>query len=362
MPEIKRKNKKNKSWGMLIKDSFMAGISYMIPVVVAGGVLQAIGKAMGGYDIGTNKAMANTLAHTLFYIGQCISFFVVPVIAAFTAYAMADKPAIAPGLAMGYMAVDLKTGFLGGLIGGLIVGFLVLQIKKVKVHKNLQGLMPILIIPVCVSLAAGLLMYYVIGTPIAAFIKVLTNFLTSLSGGSRFIFGAVIGAMCCFDMGGPVNKTAATLVNGLNADGFFIPTSAKMCAGMTPPLAMTIATFLGGKKKFTAADRENAKANIALSCCYITEGAIPFAVNDPLRVVPCICIGGAITGGLCMVSAIESPAIHGGMFVIPMMSKPLLFIAYWFLGALIGGVLYAIIKKPLPADFEDDEEATSVFM
>lgn len=354
--EIKRKNVKQKSQATFIKDSFMTGISYMIPIIVGGGVLQAIAKAMGGYDIGSQMESIDTLAKVIFLIGKSLMDFAIPAIAGYTAYAMADKPALAPGLAMGSMAIVLKTGFIGALIGGILAGYLTLWVKKINVPKSLQGIMPIMVIPVFVTLVSGLLLYYVFGTPIAVFMEWMNNMLVSLSGGSRFVLGAVIGAMICFDNGGPVNKTAATFANALNADGFFIPTSAKMCAGMTSPLGIAIATFLGGKKKFTDGEREQAKSLFVLSACYIQEGVIPFQIKDPIRVTLSCMLGGAITGGLAMVLGLESPAVHGGAFVIPMTSNPFLFIGLWALGGCITGILYAVLRKPLPEDYVESED------
>ena len=341
MAELKRKNAKKKSTGAFIKDSFMTGISYMIPVIVGGGVLQAIAKMLGGYNIGAEMANIDTFAKVIYLIGSSLWQFTVPAVAAFTAYAMADKPGIAPGLAMGALANTINTGFVGGLLGGILVGYVVLAFKKIPVH------MPILVIPVCTTLICGLIMYYILGRPISWCMGALQNWLISLNTGSKFIMGAVIGAMMCFDMGGPIGKAAAMFTNGLNADGFFIPTSAKMCSGMTAPMGIAIATLLGGKKKFDDIDRENAKSAFLLSFCYIEEAVIPFLVNDPVRVIASCMIGGAVTGGLCMVTALESPAVHGGAFVIAMTSNPLLFIGLWLLGSCITGVLYAILKRPL---------------
>lgn len=189
----------------------------------------------------------------------------------------------------------------GGLVGALIAGWFVLQMKKIKVPKALQGIMPIMFIPVLSTLIVGLLMWYVIGVPIAWLMGIVTGWLTALSAGSRFVLGAVIGAMIAFDNGGPVNKTAALFVNGLNADGFFIPTSAKMCAGMTSPLGIAISTVLPwSRNKFTKTEKEQALSLVILSCCYVQEGVIPFQLKDPVRLTASICVGGAITGGLCM--------------------------------------------------------------
>lgn len=355
MAEIKRKTKK-KSQGAFLRDSIMTGISYMIPVIVGAGVIQAIAKAMGGYDIGNHMDQIDTLAKAIMLLGQNMMNYVVPVIAAFIAYAMADKPGLAPGFVMGALAGAINTGFVGGVVGGIMVGYFVLMLKKIKVPKAIQGIMPILVYPVVTTLVCGLLMYYVVGRPISWFMAWITSGLLALSGGSRFVLGAVIGAMICLDHGGPINKTAALFVNGLNADGFLIPTSAKMCAGMTSPLGIGLACFIGGKKKFTESEREQAKSLFILSCCYVQEGVIPFLMKDPVRVAISCCTGGAITGGLCMMLGLESPAVHGGAFVIAMTSNPLLFIGLWLLGGCITGVLYALLRKPLPEGYEESEE------
>lgn len=328
MAELQRK--KQKSVGTVCKDAIMTGISYMIPVIVGGGVITAIAKMMGGYNIGDTAAEMQTLAQVIFTIGNNLFAFAVPCLAAFIAYAIADKPGIAPGYAMGVLAGLMKTGFVGGLVGALIAGWFVLQMKKIKVPKALQGIMPIMFIPVLSTLIVGLLMWYVIGVPIAWLMGIVTGWLTALSAGSRFVLGAVIGAMIAFDNGGPVNKTAALFVNGLNADGFFIPTSAKMCAGMTSPLGIAISTVLPwSRNKFTKTEKEQALSLVILSCCYVQEGVIPFQLKDPVRLTASICVGGAITGGLCMMFGLESPAVHGGVFSVAMTSNPLLFIGLW---------------------------------
>lgn len=195
-----------------------------------------------------------------------------------------------------------------------------------------------------------------IGVPIAWLMGIVTGWLTALSAGSRFVLGAVIGAMIAFDNGGPVNKTAALFVNGLNADGFFIPTSAKMCAGMTSPLGIAISTVLPwSRNKFTKTEKEQALSLVILSCCYVQEGVIPFQLKDPVRLTASICVGGAITGGLCMMFGLESPAVHGGVFSVAMTSNPLLFIGLWLLGGCITGLLYSILKRPLAEGAEDEE-------
>ena len=247
-------------------------------------------------------------------------------------------------------------------IWGLVLMFLCLKLHIIKPEdvretaKLLIEIMPIMFIPVLSTLIVGLLMWYVIGVPIAWLMGIVTGWLTALSAGSRFVLGAVIGAMIAFDNGGPVNKTAALFVNGLNADGFFIPTSAKMCAGMTSPLGIAISTVLPwSRNKFTKTEKEQALSLVILSCCYVQEGVIPFQLKDPVRLTASICVGGAITGGLCMMFGLESPAVHGGVFSVAMTSNPLLFIGLWLLGGCITGLLYSILKRPLAEGAEAEE-------
>ena len=331
------------SYAQQLKASFLTGTSYMIPVVVAGGVIQAVAKAIGGYNV---ASATGTFAFMINQIGVSAMFFTIPVLTAAIAYSIAERPGIAPGLALGFLSVQLNAGFLGGLVCAILVGYLVKWMKTWKVPRSINGLMPILVIPVLATLVVGVFFSLVIGKPVAWATAAILNWMTSLTGGSRFLMGSVIGAMMGFDLGGPIAKTAASFANALNADGVYIPTAAKMCAGMCPPLGMAIAVFLA-KRKFTAGDIENAKAAVPLCFCYITEGAIPFAINDPFRAIPCTMMGSAVAGGLCMIFSIASPAVHGGIFVVPMMSNPLLFLGFMFAGAVVTGVSYAIIKQPL---------------
>ena len=259
-----------------------------------------------------------------------------------------------PGLAIGYLANQINAGFVGGLIGGFLVGYICLWMKKWKVPNWANGIMPILVIPVFSTLVTGAVFQFVIGHPIAVLMTTFQNWLASLQGGSKFFLGAVMGTCWGIDFGGPLTKTAASFANALNADGVFGPTAVKMAAGMAPPLGMAIAVFLQ-KKKFSRGDIENAKVAVPLSFCYITEGAIPFALNDPIRVWCSTIPGSAIGGGLAMLLGVESPAVHGGMFVVPMMNKPLIFLMCLGIASLITGVIYAFIKKPIDPDMLDDD-------
>ncbi len=343
MAVIERKAGKKISKTEKIKSSFLTGTSYMIPVIVAGGVIQAVAKAIGGYDVANNP---DTFAYLINQIGACAFFFAVPVLCASIAYTIGDRPAIGPGLAIGYLANQINAGFVGGLIGGFAVGYLIAWIKKWKVPNWMTGIMPILVIPVFSTLIIGAIFQFVIGHPIAAAMTAFQNWLASLQGTSKFLLGSVMGTCWGIDFGGPITKTAASFANALNADGVFGPTAVKMAAGMAPPLGMAIAVLLA-KKKFTQGDIENGKVAVPLSLCYITEGAIPFYLNDPIRVWCATIPGSAIAGGLSMALNVESPALHGGIFVVPMMNKPLIFLFCLGVGSLITGVIYALIKKPI---------------
>lgn len=343
MAKIVRKQGKKISHGERIKASFLTGTSYMIPVIVAGGIIQALAKAIGGYDVANE---VGTFAYLINQIGVCAFFFSVPVLTAAIAYSIGDRPAIGPALAIGYLSNQISAGFVGGLIGGFLVGYMVLWFKKLNVPNWATGIMPILVIPVCVTLAVGCIFQFVIGAPIAAAMSAFETWLTSLQGGSKFVLGAIMGTCWGIDFGGPFTKTAASFANGLNAQGIYGPSATKMAAGMAPPLGMALAVLLA-RKKFTQGDVENAKVAVPLSMCYITEGAIPFYLNDPIRVWCSTIPGSAVAGGLSLMWGVDSPALHGGVFVVPMMNKPLVFLACLGIGTVITGVIYAIIKKPI---------------
>lgn len=359
MTKIQRKKKIEKiTWKAQVKASFMTGVSYMIPVIVAGGIITAIGKALGGYDIATNPDLVGTVAYKINLIGVEAMIFAVPVLCAGIAFTIGNRPAIAPALAIGLLSNDIKAGFIGGLLGGFLVGYMVKWIKTWKVPSWLTGMVPILIIPVLVTLTVGALFQFVLGEPIALLTKVIENFLDSLQGGSKFVFGSVLGGFWGVDFGGPITKIASSFATALNAQGNYASTAAKMAAGMTPPLGMAFAVLFN-RKKFTQADVENAKAAVPLACCYITEAAIPFALQDPIRVLCSTIPGAALAGGLGMIFSTESPAVHGGVFVIPMMKNPLGFISAWIIGSVVTGLIYATIKKPLsPEDVLEEEIAS----
>ena len=350
MAKIERKQEKKVSKWARAKAIFLTGTSHMIPVIVVAGFLQAIAKAIGGYDIATNPEMVGTFAYNLAQLGAGAMVLTIPVFTGAIAWAIGDKPAIAPGVAIGYLSSQvIKAGFVGGLFGGVAAGLMVLYMKKMKVPSWLSGLMNIMIIPLCTTFVVGMLLYYIVGGPIAFVMGIFSNWLVSLEGGSRFILGAVMGSCWGMDFGGPITQTAAAFANALNADGIYGPTAVKMAAGMAPPIAMGIVTFLN-RRKFRKADVENAKVAIPLGCCFITEGALPFFLNDPVRVWISTIPGCALGGGLSMFFGIESPALHGGIFAIPLMNKPLMFLVALGANILLTTVIYSIIRKPIPVE------------
>lgn len=292
----------------------MTGVSYLIPFVVAGGILIALSFVFG-IEAFKNEG---TLAAHLMTIGGSGAFgLMVPVLAGFIAYSIADRPGLAPGMIGGFLAGHVGAGFLGGILAGFLAGYLTAWLNRaIRLPRTLEGLKPVLILPVLATGAVGLLMIYVIGNPVAAISEGLKNWLTGLSQGSALVLGMVLGAMMAFDMGGPVNKAAYTFAVGLLGDGIYGPQAAVMAAGMTPPLGIALATALA-PRKFTPEEREAGKAAAVLGLSFITEGAIPFAAADPFRVIPSIMVGSAVAGGLSMAFGCTLRAPHGGIFVLP---------------------------------------------
>lgn len=326
----------------------MTGVSYMIPFVVAGGLMIAFAFAFGG--IYAYEA-ENSFAWALFQIGAPSAFaLMVPILAGFIAYSIADRPGLAPGMIGGMLASSMGSGFLGGIIAGFIAGYSVDWLNKnIKLPNTLAGLKPVLILPLLGSAIVGLLMIYVIGTPVKAILDALTAWLSGLQQGSALVLGLILGAMMAFDMGGPVNKAAYTFAVGLLDSEIYAPMAAVMAAGMTPPLGLALASALF-KERFSPDEQEAGKAAAVLGISFITEGAIPFAARDPLRVIPSIMIGSAVTGALSMMFGSQLRVPHGGIFVLPIpnaVSGLLLYIVAILIGTLVTtGVLY-LLKQPI---------------
>jgi fructose PTS system EIIBC or EIIC component len=371
-------------WGTRTRQILLTGVSYMIPFVAAGGLLIALGFLFGGYAIankpdgGTESfahmyalnnslwnlppgGFAQYLGAVLFSLGGLAFSFLVPALAGYIAFAIADRPGIAPGFTAGAVAVFVGAGFIGGIVGGLIAGFAALWISRAAVPQWFRGLMPVVIIPLFASLVVGLLMFMLLGRPLAALTTGLTNWLSGMSGTSAVLLGIILGLMMCFDLGGPVNKAAyAFATAGLTAAtaASFEIMAAVMAAGMVPPLAMALATFVR-PRLFSEPERENGRAAVLLGACFISEGAIPFAAADPFRVIPSMMFGGAITGGLCMAAGVTSRAPHGGIFVFFAIGGLLWFIIAIVVGAVAGAMAVVGAKQFInpTADATDDAPA-----
>ncbi|MFC8592853.1 PTS fructose transporter subunit IIABC [Streptomyces atroolivaceus] len=361
-------------FGVRLRTYLMSGVSYMVPFVAAGGLLIALSFAIGGYEIASAKSVADhfvwgeaaSWAALLNQIGSAAFGFLVPVLAGYIAYGMADRPALVPGFVGGAIALTIDAGFLGGLVAGLLAGAAVMAIQRLKVHPTLRGIMPVLVIPLLASIAVGFLMFIVVGKPIASLQNALTDWLNGLSGSNAVILGVVLGLMMCFDMGGPLNKVAYAFAVGGLADptpGSLKVMAAVMAAGMVPPLAMALATTVR-RRLFTRTERENGRAAWVLGASFITEGAIPFAAADPLRVIPSVMAGGAVTGALSMAFGCTLRAPHGGVFVVPLIGEPFLYLLAIATGTVVSTALVVALKgmrgKPDKAAPADDEAEVPV--
>lgn len=354
-------------FGAQLKRALLTGVSYMIPFVAGGGLLIALGFLLGGYaitDVADQYLADNTLfnlpdAGLLAYLGAVaykiggLSMgFLVPALAGYIAYAYADRPGIAPGFTAGAVAGFMGAGFLGGIVGGLIAGLAARWVSSWKVPRWLRGLMPVVIVPLLASIIASGLMILFLGGPIAKLTEALNSWLSGMSGTAAAILGLILGLMMAVDLGGPVNKVAyAFAVAGLGAGSLtenpapLMIMAAVMAAGMVPPLAMALATTVS-PKLFTGAERENGKAAWLLGAAFISEGAIPFAAADPLRVIPASMVGAGVTGSLIMTFDVVSQAPHGGAFVFFAMNNTWpLFLLATVIGTLISAALVIILKK-----------------
>lgn len=342
------------SYATKLRKWLMSGVSYMVPFVAAGGLLIALGFAIGGWKIDKAPSVAEHFVWTdhtswaalLFQTGGLAFAFLVPVLAGYIAYGMADRPGLVPGFVGGSVAVTIDAGFLGGLAAGLIAGAVVLGIQRARIPAVLRGIMPVVVIPLISSAVVGFLMFLVVGKPVASLQSALTDWLAGLSGANAVVLGVILGLMMAFDLGGPLNKVAyAFAVGGLAhpTDGSLKVMAAVMAAGMVPPLAMALATAVRGGL-FTRTERENGKAAWLLGASFITEGAIPFAAADPLRVIPASMAGGAVTGALSMAFGCTLRAPHGGVFVVPLIGRPLLYVAAIAAGVCVAAAVVVVLK------------------
>ncbi|MFH9730529.1 fructose-specific PTS transporter subunit EIIC [Streptomyces sp. NPDC017260] len=360
---VERGGGSGEGYGTKLRVWLMSGVSYMVPFVAAGGLLIALGFAIGGYEINEAPSVmdhfvwsqADSWAALLYQIGGVAFAFLVPVLAGYIAYGMADRPGLVPGFVGGSIALTINAGFLGGLAAGLISGAVVMAIQRVRIPAALRGIMPVVVIPLISAAIVGFLMFVVIGKPIASAQTAMTDWLSDLSGANAVLLGALLGLMMCFDLGGPVNKVAyafatAGIAVSDPSDSAMKIMATVMAAGMVPPLAMALATTVRGKL-FNAAERENGKAAWVLGASFITEGAIPFAAADPLRVIPSSMVGGAVTGALSMAFGATLRAPHGGIFVVPLIGNPLLYLVAVAAGVCVTTALVIVLKglrRPTP--------------
>ncbi|MDQ0961208.1 PTS system fructose-specific IIC component [Streptomyces sp. B4I13] len=370
---VERAGESGDGYGTKLRKWLMTGVSYMVPFVAAGGLLIALGFAIGGWEINKAPSVMEHFSWTqvdswgalLFQIGGVAFGFLIPVLAGYIAYGMADRPGLVPGFVGGMIASNIAAGFLGGLVAGLLAGGVVLAIQRVRIPPVLRGIMPVVVIPLISSLLVGFLMFVVVGKPIAEAQQGMTDWLAGLSGTNAVLLGVLLGLMMCFDLGGPVNKVAYAFATAGIAvqdpsDSAMRVMAAVMAAGMVPPLGMALATVVR-KKLFTPTERENGKAAWVLGASFISEGAIPFAAADPLRVIPASMAGGAVTGALSMAFGATLRAPHGGIFVVPLIGSPFLYLLAVAAGVCVTTAVVVVLKglrKPL-TDAEPTEPRTT---
>lgn len=354
------------AWGSRIYKAVMTGISYMIPFVAAGGILVALGfvfEAITMPNLGDVDTKAILGSATLFNLGdvhwtlylgavlQTIGGFglslMVPALAAYIAYGLAQRPGIAPGFIAGSVALAVNSGFLGGIVGGILAGLIAYALGTLKLPRWLGSMMPVVVTPLVTSLVAGLAMYLLLGAPLAWVMTTLQVWLTSMSGGSALVLGLILGAMMASDLGGPINKAAylfatAGLSSGATVNQEIM--AAVIISGMVPPLAMALATTLR-PKLFSETERENGKAAWLLGASFISEGAIPFASADPARVIPSTIVGGALAGAISMSAHVASPAPHGGIWIIGLAQNPLMFFVAVLAGTVLSALVYVVLKS-----------------
>lgn len=342
-----------------IKKHVLTAISYLLPLIVASGLLIAIGNLTGGVNIASiDELDAMTVPSALTTLGVMGMGLIPAFIGGYIAYSVADRPGIAPGFLMGMIASFLNSGFLGGLIGGLLVGYIALVIETyLKVPKWAQALMPMMIVPLLSSALGGLIMFFVLGTPITMLTGALTNFITGLDQSQKALYGFIIGWIGCLDYGGAISKVPNLICDGLMADGIYGPEGIKVLAAMVPPIGVTLGWLLSKAIKkpiFKYSEEENIKVAFPMGICMISEGVIPIAMNDLIRTVICTSIGCGACGAISFSAGVESMVPSGGVFVIPAMTNPLMAVVALLVGSCVTAVLLVLIKKRLTPEQVDD--------
>ncbi|WP_410764668.1 fructose PTS transporter subunit IIC [Haloferax sp. DFSO60] len=346
-----------------VKEDLMTGVSFMIPFVTIGGIFLALGYAVASLSNNVQDVFSSTgtAGWFLAQIGVAGLTLMVPVLGAYIAYAIADRPGLAPGFILSYIiqqgnvlqaagdVIGLQggsagAGYLGAIVAGFLAGIVARWFKQRDVPEFIAPMMPVLIIPVATTAVLTPIMLFVLGVPISIANASLTGFLSNMQGGSQAVlFGAIVGAMMAADMGGPINKVAYVFSVGLISEGVTAPMAAVMIAGMVPPIGLALSNFIA-PQKYAAEMYENAKSGVLLGFSFITEGAIPYAAADPARVIPSVVAGSAVAGAASMALGVTMPAPHGGIFVVPLSNQPFMFIACILLGSLVTAVIATAVK------------------
>lgn len=344
--EIKEK-KAPSSLGQTIYKHLMNGVSHMLPFVVGGGILIAIAFLLDDYTIDPANFGSNTPIAAIFNkIGGAAFGFMLPILSGFIAMSIADRPGLTVGFVGGFLANEGGAGFLGALIAGFLSGLIIILLRKITkpLPKSMDGLKPILIFPLVGILAIGLIMLLLLNPPLAGLNLAITNFLNNMGSASKIILGLLLGGMMAIDMGGPINKAAYIFGTASLAEGSSMIMAAVMAGGMVPPLALAISMIIF-KNKYTDKERQTIPTNIIMGLSFITEGAIPFAAADPLRVIPASVVGSAIAGMLSMIFSCALRAPHGGMWVIGVIDNPLFYILSILVGSIVGALILGLVKK-----------------
>lgn len=339
----------NESIGRQIYKHLMNGVSHMLPFVIGGGILIALAFLFDNYEIDPSNFGSNLpFPAFLKSVGDAAFKFMIPILAGYIAMSIGDRPALAVGVVGGYLANEGGSGFIGALIAGFIAGYIIVGLKKLfsKLPQSLEGIKPVLLYPLLGILLIGAVVVFIINPPVGAFNTWLTNALNSMNGSSKAILGLILGGMMSIDFGGPFNKAAYVFGTAAITSGQYDIMAAVMIGGMVPPLAIAVASLIF-RHKFSAKDRSSAVTNIIMGFSFITEGAIPFAAADPLRVIPSCCIGSAVAGCLSMVFGCTLMAPHGGIFVFPVVGNKGMYLLALVIGTLVGAVLLGILKKPV---------------
>ena len=339
----------NESLARQIYKHLMNGVSHMLPFVVGGGILIALAFLFDDYTIDPSKFGSNTpLAKFFMQVGGASFGFMLPVLAGFIGMSIADRPGLAVGFVGGSLAGATGTGFLGALLAGFVGGYAVNALKKVfaGLPASLDGIKPILLYPFFGILIMGLISLYIIAPPVSAINNWMIETLGGMDPSARVLMGLIVGGMMAVDMGGPINKAAYVTGTGLLASGEYHVMAAVMAGGMVPPLAIALATTFF-KNRFTESQRKAGITNYVMGLSFITEGAIPFAASDPVRVIPSMVVGSALAGALTMFFDCTLRAPHGGIFVVPTIGNPLMYLVSILIGAVVGAVILSLLKKPI---------------